>query len=859
MANAPRQETLFIDCILLNRADHHSIEQTLRDLIQYNNLYQNMTEVWRLFRQILQGLVHIHGLNVIHRDLKPDNIFISVSFSGVNNVKIGDFGLASTGEIAVGQGSNAEFDRGDETRSVGTSVYVAPEVRSGGKGSYTTKVDMYSLGIMFFEMCRPEMGGMERAQVLEQLRKPYPALPSDFDARSAQAEIILSLVNHEPTERPSSAELLESNKLPDEMEGDTIRRAIAAIADPTTPYYEKVLNMFFSSSKVDQARDFAWDYNDQSPTAMEYLYRRITKETLITIFKTHGALETPSPNLYPHSAYYQNRDAVKLLDSNGALLQLPYDQMMGHARMLAKFKNPILGPSYSFGSVYRAQKIGGQPLEYNVADFNVVTTDALDLSLKEASVLKVVDQIVDTFPALSTSQMAFQINHSDLLELIFDFCGIEKPARRAAAEALSKLHSKDMNWKMLRIELRSPKCGVSATSLDELSRFDFRHTPSKAFTQLKTVFGETDYYRKAASTIAHLKEVYEFTKRFGVKVKIFVNPLYCVNEAFFKGGIMFACNFEGGKFREVLAGGGRYDSLIKDHRHMAGGGSLNQRHAVGVTFNWDSLVQLPAKSHSKLSSKKASQDRSHSIFNEKFYDVLVASFDPEIRRSTALEVLRDLLDSGISAQLANNARSSDELLGDRSETQPAWIVIVKPEVLKVKTLWTRDTPEADVQARELVNWLRTEMRERDSVLRITTRSRVGPSEATPQGDFSPYPSGVSSGARQAVRVLTAQTKSKKFNRQKVVEEAQIAASKLLQSFQDGPIVAIETSDNVLQAVNRTKLSEPETWRKLDISNVEKQYVRDVQDILTEIRDASTKGAFVYNFRTGSCVYYDLTR
>lgn len=844
-------------CTMSNQANRITC-QTLRDLIQHNNLYKNKTEVWRLFRQILQGLVHIHGLNVIHRDLKPDNIFISVSFSGVNNVKIGDFGLASTGEIATGHASSSVYDQGDQTRSVGTSVYVAPEVRSGGTGNYTTKVDMYSLGIMFFEMCRPEMGGMERAEVLEQLRRPYPALPSDFDSSSAQAEIILSLVTHEPTERPSSAELLESNRLPDEMEGDTIRRAIAAIADPTTPYYEKVLKMFFSSSKVDQARDFAWDFNDQSPTAVEYLYRRITKETLISIFKTHGALETPSPNLYPHSVHYQNRDAVKLLDSTGALLQLPYDQMMGHARMLAKVKNPILGPSYSFGSVYRAQKVGGQPFQYEVADFNVVTTDALDLSLKEASVLKVVDQIVDTFPALSTSQMAFQINHSDLLELIFDFCGIEKPARRAAAEALSKLHSKDMSWKMLRIELRSPKCGVSATSLDELFRFDFRHTPSKAFAQLKTVFGETDFYRKAASTIAHLKEVHEFTKLFGVKVKMFLNPLYCVNEAFFKGGIMFACTFDG-KFREVLAGGGRYDSLIKDHRHMAGSGSLSQRHAVGVTFNWDSLVQLPAKSHNKTSSKKATQDRSQSIFNEKFYDVLVASFDPEIRRSTALEILRDLLDSGISAQLANNARSSDELLTDRSETQPAWIVIVKPEVLKIKTLWARDTPEADVHARELVNWLRTEMRERDSVLRITTKSRIVPPEVTVQGDFNPYPSGPSSGAKQDVRVLTAQTKSKKFNRQKVVEEAHVAASKLLQGFQDGPIVAIETSDSVLQAVNRTKLSEPETWRKLDVSNVEKQYVRDVQDILTEIRDAATKGAFVYNFRTGNCVYYDLTR
>ncbi|CAN8095780.1 unnamed protein product [Discula destructiva] len=831
-------------------------KRTLRDLI-HNDLYLNNTEVWRLFRQTLSGLVHIHGLNVIHRDLKPDNIFISVGVNGADNVKIGDFGLASTGQIAAGPTSSAAFDDGTETRSVGTSVYVAPEVRSGGKGNYTTKVDMYSLGIMFFEMCRPEMGGMERAKILEQLRKPYPALPSDVDSSTAQAEIILSLVTHDPAARPSSAELLESPKIPDEMEGDTIRRALAAIVDPTTPYYEKTIETLFSSSKVDKARDFAWDLNDQSLSAMQNLHLRIAKETLISIFKTHGAIEVPAPTLYPYSEHYHNQEAVKLLDSSGVLLQLPYDQMMGHARLLAKVKNPILGPSYSFGSVLRAKKAGGQPDQYEVADFNVVTTDALDLSLKEATVLKVVDQIVDTFPSLSTEQMAFQVNHSDLLELIFDFCGIEKSARRTASQHLSKLHTKEMSWKMLRIELRSPRCGVSATSLDELQRFDFRHSPSKAFVQLKTVFGDTDYYRKAASTIAHLKEVHEFSKLFGVKVKFFVTPLYCYNEAFFKGGVMFSCVYDT-KLRDFLAGGGRYDSLIKEHRHIGGSGSLNQRHAVGVTFNWENLASLPARSPHKASSKKAAQDRSQSMFNEKFYDVLVASFDPEIRRSTALKVLREVLDHGISAQLANNARSSDELLGDRPETQPAWMVIVKAEALKVKTLWTRDTPEADVDVKDLVNWLRAEMRERDSVLRIATKHRAGPLETTTHGDYSPHPS-AGPNSRSKVHVLTAQTKSKKFNRQKVVEEAQLASTALLQGFQDSDIVAVETSDNVLQAVNRTKLSEPETWRKLDVSNVEKQYVRDLQEILTNVRDAGAKDAFVYNFRTGSCVHYDLSR
>lgn len=718
---------------------------------------------------------------------------------------------------------------------------------------------------MFFEMCMPEMGGMERAKLLEDLRKPYPTLPSDFDSDSAQADIILSLVNHDPTARPSSAELLDSPKLPDEMEGDAIRRAFAAIMDPTKPHYEKMLKTLFSPSKMDKAKDFVWDLTDQSPTAISQLHWRIAKEALETIFKSHGAVEIPAPTLYPYSDQYNDRfDVVKLLDSDGLLLQLPYDQMLGHARTLAKVKHPILGPSYSFGRVLRAQSGGGQPIPYDVVDFNVVTTNALDLSLKEAMVFKVVDQIIDTFPLLSTDQMTFQVNHSDLLELIFDFCGIEEKARRAAAWQISKLVTQDTTWKAIRIELRSPKCGVSATSLDELQRFDFRASPNKAFAQLKIVFGGTEYYRKAGSTIAHLKEVHEFTKLFGVKVRFEISPLGCYNESFFKGGVMFSCVYGGnsGSNPEVFAGGGRYDSLIRENQPMTSSGSLSPRHAVGITFNWARFAKPPARSSKKASSKKATQDRSLNIFNQKFCDVLVASFDPEIRRSTAIQVLTDLLDHGITAQLADDARSPDELLADRTETQPAWMVIVKAGVLKVKTLWTRDAPEEDVPAKELVHWLRGEMRERDSVLGITTRARTAHAEpSTPAADLSPYPGGgFNHRSKQNVQVLVAQSKSKKFNRLKVVEDAQHASSKLLQGFQDSDIVAVETSDSVLLAVSQTtKLSEPETWRKLDVSNVEKSYVRDLQDILMKWRDAGAKDTFVYNFRTGSCVLYDVQR
>ena len=333
---------------------------------------------------------------------------------------------------------------------------------------------MYSLGIIFFEMCYLPMMGMQKADVLGQLRQPQPVLPSDFKpAEKAQTDIVLSLVNHNPKERPSSTDLLKSGKLPVQMESETIRRTLAGLADPSSPYYRKMLSTLFAK-RMEPTKNYAWDMSSANMSPQELLNQGLVKQELISIFRRHGALETPRGIIYPRSSHYGD-NAVQLLDPNGNVLQLPYDLTLGNARMMAKQTNgPVVQRTFTFGNVFRDKQDTGQPLMFGEVDFDIVTTDTLDLALKEAEVLKVIDEIIHTFPSLSTTSMCLHLGHSDLLHLIFEHCGIEPASRRGTADVLSKLNIHNYTWQKIRIELRSPTVGVSATSVDELQKFDFR-------------------------------------------------------------------------------------------------------------------------------------------------------------------------------------------------------------------------------------------------------------------------------------------------------------------------------------------------------------------------------------------------
>lgn len=189
----------------------HLYERTLRDWLDTPNHNSNHRENMRIFRQILQGLDYIHQRGIIHRDLKPENIFLTEGPNG-NQVCIGDFGLATTmNELEEleekTKSSSKQIHSGTKMQGVGTQTYASPEQQQCLK--YNEKTDIYSLGLIIFELFTCFNTKMERAKVLKDLRKFV--FPPDFLQKySEEAALIRQLLQLNPEDRPSAVEILQT-------------------------------------------------------------------------------------------------------------------------------------------------------------------------------------------------------------------------------------------------------------------------------------------------------------------------------------------------------------------------------------------------------------------------------------------------------------------------------------------------------------------------------------------------------------------------------------------------------------------------------------------------------------------------
>lgn len=162
--------------------------QTLRDVLNVRGKF-SVLEACDIMYQLCSAVLHAHQHGVIHRDIKPQNVYISQDSS----IKLGDFGIATF--------QNASRVTKSEV-VVGSVHYLAPEISQGNPA--TIKSDIYALGITFFELLTGKVPFDDESPVTVALKHIKDKMPSVRKFNPKVPQCVEKIINKACEKNPQS-------------------------------------------------------------------------------------------------------------------------------------------------------------------------------------------------------------------------------------------------------------------------------------------------------------------------------------------------------------------------------------------------------------------------------------------------------------------------------------------------------------------------------------------------------------------------------------------------------------------------------------------------------------------------------
>ncbi|KAJ6419098.1 hypothetical protein OIU84_029244 [Salix udensis] len=576
--------------------------RTLHQVFEsYNHFDKDLA--WHLCRQIVEGLDHIHAQGIIHRDLTPNNIF----FDARNDIKIGDFGLAKFLELEqLDHDTALPTDTAgvsmDGTGQVGTYFYTAPEIEQGWP-KIDEKADMYSFGIVFFEVWHPFGTAMERHIILSDLKQKGELPPSWVAQYPEQASLLRRLMSPSPSDRPSATDLLK-HAFPPRMESellDNMLRTMQTSEDRSV--YDKVVNAIFDeemlrmknqhqrAGRVRIARD------DTSSIQFEELateLRDCVIEIVREVFKQHCAkhLEIIPVRLLDDSPQF-SRNTVKLLTHGGDLLELCHELRLPFVRwLIANQKSSF--KRYEISSVFRRAIGHSPPNRYLQGDFDVIGGAP---ALTEAEAIKVTMDIVTRFFVPDSCDI--HLNHGNLLDAIWSWVGINSEHRQKVAELLSLMGSlrpqsseRKLKWAVIRRQLLQ-ELNLAEAVVNRLQTVGLRFcgAADQALPRLRGALPADNRIRKA---LDELSDLFIYLRVWKIENHVYINALMPPTEnyhrdLFFQIYLMKENNPGSVNEGALLAVGGRYDYLL--HQMWDNEYRASPPGAVGSSLALETIIQ----------------------------------------------------------------------------------------------------------------------------------------------------------------------------------------------------------------------------------------------------------------------------
>ncbi|MEG2457723.1 MAG: Stk1 family PASTA domain-containing Ser/Thr kinase [Bacilli bacterium] len=173
--------------------------KTLKQLLKKRGKL-TVTEVIDIMSQLTDGMAHAHDSNIIHRDIKPQNIMILDN----GMIKITDFGIATA----------LNSTQLTQTNSVMGSVHYLPPEQAAGKGS-TIRSDIYSMGILMYELLSgqiPYRGDNAVEIALKHLKEPLPSIREFLpDLPQSMENVIIKSTAKNPKNRYADARVMHND------------------------------------------------------------------------------------------------------------------------------------------------------------------------------------------------------------------------------------------------------------------------------------------------------------------------------------------------------------------------------------------------------------------------------------------------------------------------------------------------------------------------------------------------------------------------------------------------------------------------------------------------------------------------